>query len=97
MAPNTQHMSKNYNGWSSYETWAVALWLDNEEGSQRYWQERAEEIMRDCDNEKDDAKSNLANEIQEQHTEANPVLNWYEIASHYVDEVEVEEEAETEA
>jgi hypothetical protein len=113
MAPNTQHMSKNYNGWSSYETWAVALWLDNEEGSQRYWQERAEEIMRDCDNEKDDAKSNLANEIQEQHTEANPVqngtvfadlmnaalseVNWYEIASHYVDEVEVEEEAETEA
>jgi len=22
-----------YNGWKNYETWATALWLDNEEGS----------------------------------------------------------------
>ena len=31
-------MSKNdktYNGWSTYETWAVALWLDNERSSYR--------------------------------------------------------------
>lgn len=25
--------AKTYNGWSNYETWAVGLWLDNEEGS----------------------------------------------------------------
>ena len=23
---------KGYNGWSNYETWACALWLDNDEG-----------------------------------------------------------------
>lgn len=24
---------KTYNGWSNYETWLVALWLDNERGT----------------------------------------------------------------
>ena len=23
----------SYNGWTNYETWAVKLWMDNEEGS----------------------------------------------------------------
>jgi hypothetical protein len=32
-----------YNGWNTYETWAVKLWLDNEEGSYRYWTEQARE------------------------------------------------------
>lgn len=29
---------KTYNGWTNYETWNVALWIGNEEGSYRYWQ-----------------------------------------------------------
>jgi hypothetical protein len=24
---------KGYNGWENYETWAVALWIDNEQGT----------------------------------------------------------------
>ena len=31
--------TKTYNGWTNYETWAVKLWIDNEEGSYRYWRD----------------------------------------------------------
>lgn len=34
---------KSYNGWTNYETWVTALWLDNDEGSQSYWREIAGE------------------------------------------------------
>lgn len=33
--------SKTYNGWSNYETWAVHLWMSNEEGIYRYWRDEA--------------------------------------------------------
>lgn len=40
-------MTKNeYNGWTNYETWCVNLWIDNEESSQRYWAEQADECLR---------------------------------------------------
>jgi len=34
-----------YNGWTNYETWAVALWIDNEEGSYYARQELAEPFI----------------------------------------------------
>jgi len=34
-------MSEKYNGWTNYETWAVALWIDNQECTQRYWRDEA--------------------------------------------------------
>jgi hypothetical protein len=34
--------SKGYNGWTNYETWAVALWIDNDQWSS----ERAREMAR---------------------------------------------------
>lgn len=33
-----------YQGWTSYATWAVALWLNNEEPSYRHWRERGREL-----------------------------------------------------
>ncbi len=34
---------KTYNGWSNYETWNVALWIDNSD-DQQFFSERAQEI-----------------------------------------------------
>ena len=33
-----------YNGWTNYATWAVKLWIDNEEGSYHAVRETAREI-----------------------------------------------------
>ncbi len=35
---------KKHNGWTNYETWLVKLWIDNDEGSQSFWQDRAREV-----------------------------------------------------
>jgi hypothetical protein len=37
-----------YNGWSNYETWAVALWLDNEQSSYEYVRELARDAWDDA-------------------------------------------------
>ena len=34
----------SYNGYSNYETWAVQLWIDNNESSSAYWRRLAEEV-----------------------------------------------------
>ncbi len=33
-----------YNGWKNYETWSVKLWIDNDQGSEQYWNEVAQEV-----------------------------------------------------
>ena len=67
--------NKTYNGWSSYETWAVKLWMDNEESSYRYWQERTREAVETTDDKfpnqfmdkVDNAKSLLAEWLKNEH------------------------------
>lgn len=63
-----------YNGWSNYETWAVKLWLDNEEGSYRYMQERSAEVLaehtEDGKADDDSFKSDFAEFLKNYHEEA---------------------------
>ena len=79
---------KGYNGWSTYETWLVALWLGNEPGTyelQREWVEQAKDACQ------------LAGMIKDFVEEENPLgdkasmyldllngalseVNWHEIA-----------------
>lgn len=74
--------TKEYNGWTNYETWVVNLWMDNNEGSQGYWAERAQEIF--DDSEEDDintreqaATHQLADELKDQHEEALPEVEGF--------------------
>lgn len=81
---------KGYQGWPNYETLAVASWIDNEESSQDYWNERATEIQ------SAHPTIDLADELKEAFEEGNSLeeagvytdllnsalgeVDWYEIA-----------------
>lgn len=41
-------MSEGYNGYLNWETWLVALWINNDEGSQDFWIEQAHQALNDA-------------------------------------------------
>lgn len=93
--------NKGYNGWSNYETWAVALWIDNDEGSQEW----AHHLAVECKGNEHE-RYEVANVIKEEMEESMPDLgasmwadllgaafsevDWYEIADNLLSGVEVE-------
>jgi len=101
-------MSEGYNGWKNYKTWNVKLWMDNEEGSYRYWLLIAEEIWQesaDCD----EFCSTMAQRLKDEHEENRPEVqgtygdlldaalsevDWYEIAESYVEDLPAKEPEE---
>ncbi len=92
---------KEYNGWTNYETWCAALWIDND-GMGEIFRERMQELTEVEDMDTDERKENLAEYIKEMIEENNPVqdasmysdllttalqeIDWYEIAEHYFEE-----------
>ncbi len=81
---------KTYNGWTNYETWNVALWLDNDQGTH----EQCHDMAKDARSESD-----LAAQLKDMVHEWAPDLgaslfsdllsaalgevDWREIAGHY--------------
>lgn len=73
-----------YNGWTNYETWVVALWIDNEEASYRHWLEKAQEhwdaapddsrVTRGFFTRPEAARERLAETLKTALTEAAPVI-----------------------
>lgn len=90
--------ARKYNGWANYETWAVKLWLDNEQSSYFYWTELAMQW-----HGVDEAACGFARRIEEGVVDAAPLakaslysdllraalaeVDWLEIAESYLDDV----------
>ena len=58
-----------YNGWRNYETWNIALWMDNEYNDYKYWQSRAADHLLAEGMWEAKAAIALADEIKETHEE----------------------------
>lgn len=72
-------MSERYNGWTNYETWNVKLWIDNDQGSERYWADAAQEAFDDATanatfTRKERAEHSLAEKLKDEISE-HPLLD----------------------
>lgn len=98
-------MSDNkYNGWTNYETWAVKLWMDNDQGSQEHWNEAAQDAWGTAKGNEDnrdeasrDARIALAERLKDEHEEAAPDLKntvWADLLNAAIGEVDWHEIAD---
>ena len=88
----------DYNGWKNYETWLVALWIDNDQGLQEYAYELAkteknpmilgESLKSYLEEMQPELGANLWADLL---TAALGAVDWREVGQHYVEtESEVE-------
>src|SRR6266436_3571722 len=86
--------NKEYNGWYNYETWLVKLWIDNEEGSSRYWDEVAQEVYDESEAERfftrdERAALTLSDRLKDEFEEAQPEVSgfWADLLNASMSEV----------
>lgn len=109
---------KTYNGWTNYETWNIALWIGNEQGSSSYWAEHAQACYDEAEaddsfTKEERAALDLSEHLKTEFEESKDNLldtanlsssvwadllgaalsevNWYEIAEHYIEDVDKDE------
>lgn len=88
-------MSK-YNGWSNYETWAVYLWIENEEATYHHWRAVAHEVRGEHKKKRDQVIA-LALLVKDTFEEAQPEVEgvWADLLSGALSEVSWQEIAES--
>ncbi|MCC0178420.1 hypothetical protein I4641_15690 [Waterburya agarophytonicola K14] len=94
--------NKKYNGWNNYETWAVALWIDNDYNSYQYRCELVERVKEEYEDE-DERENCLTSSLKGWIEEQNPIadtsslftdllnsalskVDWQEIAENFLTE-----------
>jgi hypothetical protein len=95
--------SEGYQGWSNHPTWAVNLWLSNDESSHEYWTQVAREILVDAETNASgedspdatgvrlEAARDLADRMRSELHEAAPDLGatvWADLLSSALDDVD---------
>ncbi len=75
-----KYHTAEYQGWANYETWAVALWIGNDEGSYGHWREVAAELREEYGDDAEygegtysDATVQLAEMIKDEYEEFSPL------------------------
>lgn len=66
--------SKKYNGWNNYETWAVALWIDNDYNSYLYRCELVEQVKEEHEDE-EERQDCLASSLKDWIESQNPITD----------------------
>ena len=92
----------SYQGWKNYETWCVALWIDNDQDSYN----EARDMIRDCREvyeaadilkewiEEMNPLNDTANMFTDLLNAALSEVDYYEIAENYLNEIKEENEDE---
>lgn len=86
-------MNEKYNGWTNWETWMTALWMENDQGEYNYWLE----VSRSCSDahELSEIIKEQFDYIIETHVPNTGwlcdlvygtfnTINFYEIAEHWI-------------
>lgn len=76
----TSAEEKTYNGWTNYETWAVALWWGNDEGSYGTYREAVQRCWREAGADgvatrSENARYALAEWLKSEMEEGNPLTD----------------------
>jgi len=92
-----------YNGWANYETWAVALWIDNEEPTYHYRcllarqaidvYELSQTLKAWVERLAPDLGASLFSDLL---NAALSEVDWYEIAEHWYAEAHEDDEVDNE-